>query len=93
MKEFYNPVNSRMEENIMKENRMSSRTRCSSIVSAVCLFLLLGVAQAMAATYYVSTTGNNANDGLSEGAAWRTVTYAGSKVSGWRHGIHQGGSL
>ena len=32
-------------------------------------------------TYYVSTTGNNGNDGLSAKTAWRNVQYAANHVS------------
>jgi hypothetical protein len=32
-------------------------------------------------TYYVSTSGNDANSGLSEAEAWRTITYAASAAS------------
>ena len=31
--------------------------------------------------YYVSTTGNNNNSGLSEANAWRTISYAASLVN------------
>lgn len=34
-----------------------------------------------AKTYYVSTTGNNLNSGLTEALAWKTVTYAASSSS------------
>lgn len=34
---------------------------------------------AQATNYYVSTSGNNANTGLSAGAAWQTVSYAASR--------------
>ena len=33
-----------------------------------------------AATFYVSTTGNNANSGLATGSAWRNVQYAADHV-------------
>ena len=32
------------------------------------------------ATYYVSTQGNDANDGLSERSAWRTISHAAKVV-------------
>ncbi len=48
---------------------------------ALCLgFLLLWSAAAYSATYYVSTSGNNANDGLSPSTAWRNVQYAANHV-------------
>ena len=34
-----------------------------------------------ARTYYISTTGNNANDGLSTVKSWRTLTYASGSTS------------
>ncbi len=34
-----------------------------------------------AADYYVATTGNNASNGQSLGAAWKTVSYAATKVN------------
>jgi hypothetical protein len=43
----------------------------------VCLFS----SPTFSATYYVSTTGNNSNDGLSEMNAWLTITYAVTQVS------------
>jgi parallel beta-helix repeat protein len=49
-----------------------------------CLFLALlislGAMQARAATYYVTTSGNNGWAGTSEGTAWRTVTYAATRA-------------
>ncbi|MCB2200232.1 T9SS type A sorting domain-containing protein [bacterium] len=44
------------------------------------LFLLAG--SAGATDYYVSTTGNDANDGSSSGSAWRTLTHALQQVTG-----------
>ena len=48
-----------------------------SIIS-VLLWLWVGIAQA--ATYYVSTTGNNSNDGLTESTPKRTITHCVSIV-------------
>ncbi len=46
------------------------------------LFVFLLFAQISFATiYYVTTTGNNANDGLTEATAWRTFSYAASQDS------------
>jgi len=45
------------------------------------LLFLLAPATAFGATYYVSTSGNNANSGLSPGAAWRNVQYAADHVA------------
>lgn len=38
-------------------------------------------AAASGATYYVTTGGNNSNSGTTEGSAWRTITYAATKVN------------
>lgn len=46
----------------------------------VLLFVVLGAVNAYATTYYVTTSGNNGNTGLSEGAAWRTITYAATQA-------------
>ena len=45
-----------------------------SVVAVVCLALLV-IAQlsGFAATYYVSTTGNDTNNGLTTAAAWATI--------------------
>ena len=49
--------------------------------SLSCIFLsLLYSAFGFGATYYVSTNGNNANDGLATGTAWRNVQYAANHV-------------
>ncbi len=45
------------------------------------LLIVLGAVNARATTYYVTTTGNNGNSGLSEGSAWRTVTYAATQAT------------
>jgi len=42
----------------------------------VWLAVLILSSTAQSATYYVSTTGNDANDGLSERSAWRTISHA-----------------
>ncbi|MDC6362086.1 MULTISPECIES: hypothetical protein [Flavobacteriaceae] len=44
---------------------------------------LFGIAQK---TYYVSTTGNNKNNGTSESSPWRTIAYAASSKSPVRAG-------
>ena len=47
----------------------------------VCLAALsLVLSSASATTYYVSTSGNNANDGLSTGSAWRNIQFAADHV-------------
>ena len=38
------------------------------------------------ATYYVSTTGSNSNNGLSQSAPWLTVAYALGATSGFASG-------
>jgi len=43
-------------------------------------FILFG-SKVFATDYYVSTTGNNSNDGLSEATAWRSITFAASSKS------------
>jgi Right handed beta helix region len=43
--------------------------------------LLVMSASAFATNYYVSTTGNNSNSGLSTSAAWRNVQYAANHVA------------
>ncbi len=45
------------------------------------LLSLMIVNLSFATTYYVTTSGNNANDGLSEANAWQTIKYAVSKVN------------
>jgi len=44
------------------------------------LFFPLFLQTAVAADYYVSTSGNNDNDGLSEESPWRTISYSTDKV-------------
>ena len=41
---------------------------------------ILASALSFGATYYVSISGDNANDGLSTGTAWRNVQYAANHV-------------
>jgi PKD repeat protein len=48
-------------------------------IFAVCFFLLLSQ-PAIAATYYVSPSGNDANNGLSTSAAWKNPSYAASRA-------------
>lgn len=45
------------------------------------LIILIAPQFIYSATYYVRTTGNNANDGTSAGTAWLTVAYAVSTVA------------
>ncbi|MFA5034334.1 MAG: right-handed parallel beta-helix repeat-containing protein, partial [Candidatus Margulisiibacteriota bacterium] len=46
-------------------------------IASVFLYLLFSSLPALATVYYVDpSSGNNGNTGLSEGQAWRTVTYA-----------------
>ena len=42
--------------------------------------LLLGPLTASAPTYYVSTSGNNSNNGLTATTAWRNIQYAANYV-------------
>jgi len=44
------------------------------------------------ATYYVSTTGSNSNNGLSQSAPWLTVAYALGAASGFASGDTLGSS-
>lgn len=46
----------------------------------VATVLCLSASAALAATYYVSTSGNNANDGLTPTSAWRNIQYAANYV-------------
>ena len=57
----------------------SSRRRPYSAVIAGILSIFLLSTPALAATYYVATDGNNANNG-SSGAPWRTIQYAADRV-------------
>ncbi len=43
-------------------------------------FFSLFLQTAIAADYYISTSGNNDNDGLSEESPWRTISYSTNKV-------------
>lgn len=49
------------------------------LATLIILFSIIGKAQTT--TYYVSLTGNDTNDGLTEATAWRTITYAASSIS------------
>src|SRR3981081_3609656 len=49
-------------------------------VTVTILTLLLSVA-ASATTYFVSTSGNNSNNGLSTSSAWRNIQYAANHVT------------
>jgi hypothetical protein len=49
-----------------------------AVVLGVCFALATA---AHAATYYVSTTGNNSHNGTSPGTAWRNVQYAANHVA------------
>ncbi len=55
----------------------------SLISRAVCLTatLLMLTSSAFATSYYVSTSGNNANNGLSPNSAWQTIQYAAANVA------------
>jgi len=44
-------------------------------------FMMLATPLTYAATYYVSTTGSDANSGLSPAEAWRHIAFATTKVS------------
>lgn len=46
------------------------------------LLFAFSVSSAWGATYYVSPSGDNGNDGLSSGAAWATFTYAFTQMAG-----------
>ena len=50
-------------------NSFSELVICSSIV----LGLAFGGLRAHATTYYVSSTGNDSNNGTSQGTAWQTI--------------------
>lgn len=55
---------------------MTYLNRRASTLHAAGLCLLLWATQLMASTYYVATTGDDAQAGLSPTDAWRTVTHA-----------------
>jgi len=63
---------------------MTEITRTPKVLAAVIgimiLFSYLAGEPAEAAIYYVSTLGSDANAGLSEVQAWRTITYAAEKA-------------
>jgi hypothetical protein len=50
------------------------------VLVAAVLGLMLSLSSATATTYYVSTTGNDNNTGLSAPAAWQHVQYAANHV-------------
>jgi PKD repeat protein len=59
----------------------SKRIRNIIILSIIAVCFLLFLSQsALAATYYVSPSGNDANNGLSTSAAWKNPSYAASKA-------------
>lgn len=55
-------------------------------ITVLLVFVILSIiplsltASASATTYYVSTSGNNNNDGLSQGTAWQTIQWAANHV-------------
>src|ERR1700751_6251970 len=51
-------------------------------VAVLIAILFMLAAPARAATYYVSTSGDNNNDGLSPTSAWRNIQYAADHVAG-----------
>ena len=59
----------------------AARARRISILAALAIALISAApSRALAAQYYVSTSGNNASAGTSTGAAWRTLQYAADQV-------------
>lgn len=54
------------------------RNRLLAVIFAA--FTILNISTAWATTYYVSTSGNNNNNGLSAGSAWRTIQWAANHV-------------
>lgn len=61
---------------------MTAREKCSEkfigLILALALFCLASTVSA--ATYYVSTTGSDGNDGLTPATAWQTITHAVATV-------------
>lgn len=57
--------------------------KCSRILCVACFYacLLLAVPNLAATNYYVSTSGNNNNDGLSPASAWRNIQFAANQVT------------
>lgn len=59
-----------------------SRLRDVCPLFVVLLVATAGCAQkARGSTYYVATTGNDSNDGMSEATPWRTLAYAAARVT------------
>ena len=48
--------------------------------AVVCFVLFIGIEVESATDYYVSLSGNDANDGLTLDTAWRTITYAATQA-------------
>jgi hypothetical protein len=51
------------------------------LLLTICILVSCFPASSWALTYYVSTTGNDANSGLSLGAAWRSIAKVAASVS------------
>ncbi|HTR27227.1 MAG TPA: choice-of-anchor Q domain-containing protein [Terriglobales bacterium] len=57
---------------------MTSRAICRLVEVAASILLL--TASSLATNYYVSTSGNNSNNGLTPSTAWRNIQYAADHV-------------
>jgi len=57
------------------------KNSCIGRIATLVAILFAFAASALATSYYVSTTGNNNNDGLSPSSAWRNVQYAANHVA------------
>src|SRR4030043_1537110 len=56
---------------------MMNQTKRMVDMKKILIILLLTISSAVYATkYYVSTSGNNANNGLSTATPWQTIQYA-----------------
>ena len=52
----------------------------NKILHITLLLLFAYLTTINAATYYVTTAGNDSNDGLTEATAWKTIKYAASQA-------------
>ena len=65
--------------------------KCSKLALFLSLWLFAGAVESSAATFYVSTAGNNSNAG-SASQPWRTIGFADTRVSPGDTVIIRGGT-